>query len=234
MSDRQKWARRTLDQAVREIGASRKNDNAFKKALEVLRDDEAVVEIVAKFGGAELPILSSYVAFAKSRTIREPVMDAVFWFVLMAARAMTDPDRQPIPALTAVRKQEAYEWVRARVEEAVLPHYTREAHMNRLNFFQAIEVSPSDPLVERRRPTRKDHDYTDEEYDHARAVRAQLQELGRRVFGPNGDRVADVFATAATGIMFSKDDGRVHLKRKRSRRSKRSVARLTGSQTDPQ
>jgi hypothetical protein len=57
MSDRREWAKKTLAKLATEIGAwpRWKDNKAFQKALIDIRDDEAVVEIVAQFGGDKIP-----------------------------------------------------------------------------------------------------------------------------------------------------------------------------------
>jgi hypothetical protein len=81
----------------------------------------------------------------------------------------------------------------------------------------SVQVPFDDPTVERRRRLERSalrkSIVSVEDYDRARAVRAYIQGPARRIFGEAGDRVADVFATAATGIMFSRDDRRPRFKR---------------------
>jgi hypothetical protein len=216
MSDRQEWARKTLAKLAVEISAwpRWKNNKVFQKALIDIRDDPEVEKIVAQFG-LKIPLTQRFMN-DRPRSFRDPIEEAIGRMMSTTAIAMADSDWQPVPSRMVIRKQEAYERVRARVKAAVLPHYTREAHLQRLDFFQAIEVSPSDPRVERRRPTRKDHDGGAEDYDHARAVLVAAKQAGRWLFGKAGDRVANVFVTAAaggTGLVFSQDDQRVRHKR---------------------
>jgi hypothetical protein len=128
------------------------------------------------------------------------------------AFAVADQDCRPVPAKAIVEKREELE--RARLQASALPSTpVSEAYLGLVDQFLAIQAPLSDPIVERRPPTRKGIDGSARDYAHARGVCARVQEEGRRIFGKAGDRVTDVFVSAATGVFFSRDDRRARFKR---------------------
>jgi hypothetical protein len=229
MSDRRNSARKMLGKLAAEIGAwpERKNNEVFKRALIDIAADEAAAAIVAQLGD-KIPLMPYFVANAQ----RDAIEEAVGRMMHTTAYAMADPFCRPVSAKEIIEKREEFE--RAQSQAAAVPLAISGAYRFGVGLFQTIQAPLTDPIVERRPPTRKKPDVSLEDYEHARAVRARVMGEGRRLFGKVGDRVTDVFVTAATGVLFSKDDQRVHLNRKRLRRLGLSDGRPVGRQTDPE
>jgi hypothetical protein len=237
VSDRRAWARKTLAAAAADLGALSwwKDNDAYQTALANIRDGVEVEETLAQFGGDQIPIMPRFPAGLLSQRAIEMALGLMMF---KTASAMADPIcAQPVLTKDVIAKREELE---KNVTRALsLEPYDESAERERDEYVAkhrlllAIQASLNgDPIVEQRRPTRRKPDVSVADEDRARAVRARIRELARRIFGKAGDRVADVFVTAATGVEFSRDDWRVHLSRKRSRRLELSDGRPAGRQTD--
>jgi hypothetical protein len=221
MSDRREWARKTLTKWAAEIGAwpERKNDRVFQKALIDIAADEAVVEIVAHFGG-KITLMPYFVAHAR----RDPIEEAIGRMMSMTASVMADQYCRPVFAKAIVEKREELEKKRAyALSLTPYDNYNeclRGDYVAQIDALLAVQAPLSDPIVERRSPTRKELDGGVKDYAHTRGVCARVQELGRHIFGKAGDRVTDAFVTAVTGVLFSPDDRKVHSPDRRVRRKR--------------
>jgi hypothetical protein len=200
---------------IKEDLPQRENDEVFQKALIDIRDSPEVEEIAAQFGG-KLPFTEDHVAGARPGAEAERALALIMHGT---AFAMADRHCQPLSAKEITAKREELE--RKRDQALSLTPYDqhenrkRDLYVERINFALAFLLTPlNHPIVERRSRTRKEiNGAAAADYDHARAVRASVQQLTRRIFGKAGDRVADVFVYAVTGISFSRDDGRRRFKR---------------------
>jgi hypothetical protein len=226
VSDRGGWAHTTLAKLEAEIGAwpERKNDAVFQKALKDIADDPAVAEIAAQFGD-KIRLNPHFVAHAR----RDAAEEALGRMMHAVAQAMANPHLEMVPAGEIVRKREEFERAEAkalgvvearrkleeRARTAVLfterekfkaqiarlpPAHVVEEYLSGIALFKAIQAPLDDPIVKRGANARKGSNVSTEDYDRAQAVRARVRAEARYLFGAAGDRVADVFAYAATGV----------------------------------
>jgi hypothetical protein len=195
MSDRREWARNTLAKLAVELGAWRPEDRVYQRALISIAADEKAVELVAEFGR-----MFSIMAYFAASARRDATEEAAARMMHTTATTMADQYCRPVSAKTIVVTREVFE---KELSQPLTP-----TQRDFVNWFLENQAPLNDPIVEQRPPTRKELDADAGDYAHARAVRARVQEEGRRIFGKAGDLVTDAFVTAATGIWFARDDRR--------------------------
>jgi hypothetical protein len=214
MSDRRRQARRILADAAGKLETlSRwKGDITFYKALLAIADDEQIAELAANFGRQKLPLAASFImnAIAQGHDPREV---AVREMMLLTAHIFADSSCRPVKAKDNAEQREELEKLRAHALSlnpyGEADERSRDKYVAKIDAMLTLLAPLDDLIVERRAPTKKKFDDkapTTEEYAHARAVRARIREKARQIFGNNGDRVANAFVTAVTGIPFSSDD----------------------------
>jgi hypothetical protein len=206
-------ARRMLDAAAIDLAMWRPSDEAYRAQLKQIAADPKVERVVAGFGG-KYSLAPAFVRQAR----RNAAEEAMRRMMHAAASVFADRTARMVPAREIVKKREEIERERAKAK-ALAPFAERDAaeretYLSGLDALASILAPFDDPIVERRRPPvvakqRKGAELpSDEALLHARCVLARVRGEGRRIFGKVGDRVADAFVEAATGIPFSRDDAR--------------------------
>jgi hypothetical protein len=201
VSDPRERARNLLAKLAAQISAWDlvQNDQVFQKALFDIADHEMTAEIVAQFGGKEIPLMQD---FAKVSRL-DPVADAVAQMMAITAQTTSDFSGQPpLTARTLIRTREYFE---QRLKAALSP-----AERHAIETFLQVQMPINHPIVRRRPPTRKKLDDGVSPADDAlaRAMAARLRVLSRAIFGKNGDRVTEVFVYVTTGVALTRHDRR--------------------------
>jgi hypothetical protein len=231
MSDRRPWARKTLAKLAAELSAGHvstrpeiensawskeMDDQIYRAVLNNLAADPDVEKIVAEFGG-KIPLPSWFVAKFPLNAEEK----AVSIMMRITAFTVADPTLRMLQAKKIVETREKYESLRAEAAAlrpiAVIEDLDKlDAYSGALNAFLELQVPLDHPMVERRTPSPRKKDFAgralpEEWYSHARAARELVRSEARKIFGKAGDRVTDVFMWAATGVSFSRDDGKTRV-----------------------
>jgi hypothetical protein len=206
-------ARRMLDAAAIDLAMWRPRDEAYRAALKRMAADPKVERVVAGFGG-KYSLAPAFVRQAR----RDPGEEAMRRMMHAAASVFADRTARMVPAREIVKKREEIE--RESAKSKALAAFAerdaadRDSYLSGLDALASILAPLDDPIVERRRPPviakrRKGAELpSDEALLRARGVLARVRGGARLIFGKVGDRVADAFVEAATGIPFSRDDAR--------------------------
>jgi hypothetical protein len=203
VSDRRAWARRVLTTLATETWRGREGDETFRTVLLTLATDPRIEALVAKFG-AEYPPLPH----VTNRVERDPSEDAARRIIHGTAFALSDADCRMVPAKTVLRTREQIESAIAKAETlSATP--VRDIKLGVLDALASVLAPLDDPIVERHRPTTKvfgRKPMTAEERDHVRGAHARVRDLARWLFGREGDKIATIFVTVASGVEFTRDD----------------------------
>jgi hypothetical protein len=205
--------RKVLEDAMTEAAAvtgfetwpKPENGGTFQRALIRIRDHSEVEQICAQFR-VKLSIMPHFEKYARRPSDEE----AIRVLLKKAASAMADSTCGMVSAYEVTRAREKLEEARAKsMADPLAPFHP--AYFTWIAIELASMAPLSDPIVEQLHRPRSGKN--SKVLNHARGVRARIQEVARHIFGEAGYGVADTFATAVTGIEFDQDD-----RRKRSKR----------------